>query len=128
MKIQLKGKVIVLGGGNVAVDVARTALRVGAGVVTLAIPRSLNPVMEVKLTEVMTLPVDETPEGTLALTAKRRLRGFIKKADAVAIGPGLSQNDETVGLVKEILPQIGRPCVLDADGINAFEGDGAFMI
>jgi NAD(P)H-hydrate epimerase len=100
-----------------------SALRIGAGVVTLAIPRSLNPVMEIKLTEVMTLPVDETTEGTLALKAKRKLVSFIKKADAVAIGPGLSQNDETVNLVKDLIPLIGRPCVLDADGINAFAGD-----
>jgi hydroxyethylthiazole kinase-like uncharacterized protein yjeF len=100
-----------------------SALRIGAGVVTLAIPRSLNPIMEVKLTEVMTLPVDETPEGTLALKARCRLEDFIKKADAVAIGPGLSQNDETANLVRELLPRVGRPCVLDADGINAFAGD-----
>ncbi|MFH1311839.1 MAG: NAD(P)H-hydrate dehydratase [Candidatus Eisenbacteria bacterium] len=100
-----------------------SALRVGAGVVTLAIPRSLNAVMEMKLTEVMTLPVDETPEGTLALTAKQQLMSLIKKVDAVAIGPGLSQNDETVSLIQELLPRVGRPCVLDADGINAFAGD-----
>ncbi|HEC83348.1 MAG TPA: NAD(P)H-hydrate dehydratase, partial [Firmicutes bacterium] len=47
---------------------------------------------------------------------------FIARADAVAIGPGLSQNPETVDLVRELVPKIGRPCVLDADGINAFAG------
>jgi hydroxyethylthiazole kinase-like uncharacterized protein yjeF len=101
------------------------ALRAGAGVVTLAVPRSLNPVLEVKLTEVMTLPVDETPEGTFALAAGGALREFVKKADAVAIGPGLSQNEETVRLVRDLVPEAGRPCVLDADGINAFAGDAA---
>jgi hydroxyethylthiazole kinase-like uncharacterized protein yjeF len=101
---------------------AVSALRSGAGLVTLAVPRSLNPIMEIKLTEVMTLPVAETAEGTLALKAKAALRGFIEKADAVAIGPGLSQNPETVRLVRSFVPKIGKPCVLDADGINAFAG------
>lgn len=99
-----------------------SALRAGAGVVTLAIPRSLNSIMEVKMTEVMTLPVDETPEGTLAPAAKGALKDLIKNADAVGIGPGLSQNEQTVKLIRELLPQVHRPCVLDADGINAFAG------
>jgi hydroxyethylthiazole kinase-like uncharacterized protein yjeF len=101
-----------------------SSLRSGAGVAILAIPRSLNPIMEIKLTEVMTLPVDETSDGTLALKAKAALEGFIEEADAVAIGPGLSQNAETVRLVRSFVPKIGKPCVLDADGINAFAGHG----
>jgi len=99
-----------------------SALRAGAGVVTLAIPASLNPILEVKLTEVMTLPVEETRQGTLSTAARAQLTEFIARADAVAIGPGLSQNPETVDLVRELVPKIGRPCVLDADGINAFAG------
>jgi NAD(P)H-hydrate epimerase len=99
-----------------------SALRAGAGVVTLAVPRSLNPVMEVKLTEVMTLSVDDTPEGTFASRARQALEEFAERADAVAIGPGLSQHADTVRLVRALVPKLGRPCVLDADGINAFAG------
>jgi NAD(P)H-hydrate epimerase len=101
---------------------AHSALRAGAGLVTLAIPRSLNVIMEVKLTEVMTLPVDETPQGALALAARQELEAFVARADCVAMGPGLSQHDETASLVRALLPAMGRPCVLDADGINAFAG------
>jgi NAD(P)H-hydrate epimerase len=104
---------------------AHSALRSGAGLVTLAIPRSLNPIMEVKLTEVMTLPVDETPQGSFSLGALGALQEFVKRADCVAIGPGLSQHKETANLVRALLPTLGRPCVLDADGINAFAGRAA---
>jgi hydroxyethylthiazole kinase-like uncharacterized protein yjeF len=99
------------------------AMRSGCGLVTLVIPRGLNPVMEVKLTEVMTLPVDETPEGTFAYRARKAILDFVEKADAVALGPGISTNPETVRLVRYILPRLNKPCVLDADGINAFAGE-----
>jgi NAD(P)H-hydrate epimerase len=99
-----------------------SALRSGCGLVTLAVPRSLNPVMEVKLTEVMTQPFEETPDGSLAYGARSGLLDFIERADAVAIGPGLSRHGDTFKLVRSLMRRIGRPCVLDADGINAFEG------
>lgn len=102
-----------------------SALRAGAGVVTLAVPRSLNAILEIKLTEVMTLPVDDTPEGTFALKAGGALADFAGGADAVAIGPGLSQHPDTARLVRSLIPKIGKPCVLDADGINAFAGRAA---
>jgi NAD(P)H-hydrate epimerase len=99
-----------------------SAMRSGCGLVTLVTPRSLNPVMEIKLTEVMTLPVDETPAGSLAFKAGKAILDFAAGADAVAIGPGLSQNRDTVKLVKHLLPRLGVPTVLDADGLNAFAG------
>jgi hydroxyethylthiazole kinase-like uncharacterized protein yjeF len=101
---------------------SESAMRSGCGLATLIIPQSLNMVMEIKLTEVMTLPVDDTPAGTLAYKARRPILDFVKKADAVAVGPGLSTNPDTVKLVHHILPRLGKPCVLDADGINAFAG------
>lgn len=99
-----------------------SAMRSGCGLATLIIPRSLNAAMEIKLTEVMTLPVDDTPAGTFAYKARKPILDFVKKADAVALGPGLSTNPDTVKLVRHVLPRLGKPCVLDADGINAFAG------
>jgi len=101
---------------------SEAALRIGAGLVTLAVPRSLNAIMEVKLTEVMTLPVDETPAGSFSLGALDALRGLVGRADCVALGPGLSLHPETVEVVRELIAGLDRPCVLDADGINAFTG------
>lgn len=102
--------------------VSEAALRTGAGLVTLAVPRSLNAIMEVKLTEAMTLPVEETPEGSFALGSLDALRGLAGRADCVAVGPGLSQNPGTAELVRDLVAGLDRPCVLDADGLNAFAG------
>jgi hydroxyethylthiazole kinase-like uncharacterized protein yjeF len=99
-----------------------SAMRSGCGLVTLIIPRGLNSIMEVKLTEVMTLPVAETPQGSLAHAAKGEILDFAQRADAIAMGPGLSQNKDTVRLIRYLLPRLERPTVLDADGINAFAG------
>ena len=96
------------------------ALRVGAGLVTLGAPKSLNPVLEVKLTEVMTLPLPETAEGALALEAKSHILEAVERTKSVlAIGPGLSQHPETVALVHSLIRESNAPTVIDADGINA---------
>ena len=64
------------------------ALRAGAGLVTLGAPKSLNPILEVKLTEVMTLPLPETAEGALALEAKSHILEAVERTKSVlAIGP-----------------------------------------
>ena len=96
------------------------ALRAGAGLVTLGTPKSLNPILEVKLTEVMTLPLPETAEGSLALEAKSHIIEAVKRTKSVlAIGPGLSQHPETVALVHSLVRESNAPTVIDADGINA---------
>ena len=96
------------------------ALRVGAGLVTLGTPKSLNSILEVKLTEVMTLPLPETADGSLALGAKSHITETVKRTKSVlAIGPGLSQHPETVALVHSLICETDTLTVIDADGINA---------
>ena len=73
----------------------------------------------------MTLPVDETPDGSLSYKARKAILDFAAGADAVAMGPGLSRNADTVKLVRYLLPRLGVPTVLDADGLNAFAGKAA---
>jgi len=99
------------------------AMRTGAGLVTLGIPESLNLIMEVKLTEVMTLPLAETAAGSLSLGAKKRILQMIEKIDVIALGPGLSTNIETGKLLRGLLGAIEKPVVLDADGLNLLNGD-----
>ena len=69
------GRVLVVAGSTGMTGAAsltsEAALRVGAGLVTLAIPKSLNPILEVKLSEVMTLPLPETEAGSLAVACSR---------------------------------------------------------
>jgi NAD(P)H-hydrate epimerase len=98
------------------------ALRSGVGLVTLGIPESLNEIMEVKLTEGMTLLLPETKKKTLSLKAGKEILKFSKKADALALGPGLSTNKETQQLVRNLIKKISLPIVIDADALNALAG------
>ncbi|MBI1927895.1 NAD(P)H-hydrate dehydratase [Candidatus Poribacteria bacterium] len=118
------GRVFVVAGSTGMTGAAalssEAALRVGAGLVTLGMPKSLNPILEVKLTEVMTLPLPETAEGSLASEAKSQILEFAERTNSVfAIGPGLSQHPETVALIHSLLRESRSPTVIDADGLNA---------
>ena len=95
------------------------ALRIGAGLVTLGLPKSLHAPMVEKLTEAMLKPLPETKAGSLSLKALPEIVSAIEQRDAAAIGPGLSQQAQTKELVRQLLPKTRKPLVLDADGLNA---------
>ncbi|MCC2640463.1 MAG: yjeF [Nitrospira sp.] len=107
--------------------VAMAALRIGTGLVTVAVPSSVNNILEGKLLEAMTLPMPETKARTFARSGLERLLAFAAARDAVAIGPGLSTHPETVELVQEFIKRIDRPCVLDADALNALAGKASLL-
>jgi len=117
------GHVLVVAGSpgktGAAAMCAVSALRAGAGLVTLALPQSLNELMEAKLTEVMTEPLPETSQRTLGLGALDRIQHLLEGKRALAIGPGLSTHPETVELVRELIGTVRVPAVVDADAINA---------
>lgn len=123
------GRVLVVAGSTgmtgAAALTSEAALRVGAGLVTLAIPQNLNTILEVKLSEVMTLPLPETEAGSLAESSTSTILEYAKKTKSLlAIGPGLSQHPETVGLVHQLISEnhkqeLGLRMVIDADGLNA---------
>ncbi|MGQ9920607.1 MAG: NAD(P)H-hydrate dehydratase [Desulfobacca sp.] len=100
------------------------ALRVGAGLVTVGVPASLNPILEMKLTEAMTLPLAEA-EGVQALgrRALEEIAAAVPGKTALAVGPGLGTHHETVALVRELVRRSNLPLVLDADGLNAIAHD-----
>lgn len=99
----------------------------GNGLVTLGIPKSLNPIMARKLTEVMTKPLPETRQQTLSYSALKEILKFAEKADCLAVGPGLSRNPSTVKLIRKLVVFLKKPIVLDADGINALEGKASIL-
>ena len=101
---------------------SEAALLSGSGLVTLGICKSLNPILEKKLTEVMTKPLAETKGQTLSERAFPEIMKFAEKADCVAIGPGLSRDPSTQRLIRKLIIALRKPVVLDADGINAIEG------
>jgi NAD(P)H-hydrate epimerase len=105
-----------------AVMAGLSALRIGTGLVTLGVPEGLNYIFETKITEAMTLPLPQTNEQTISPAAKNKILNFLKKADAAAIGPGLSQNRETAQLIRELIREIRIPMVIDADAINSLAG------
>lgn len=98
------------------------ALKIGAGLVTLVIPSSLNGIMEAKLTEVMTYPVEDRNTGFFTMSCYEQVKEFIEDKDVIIIGPGLSQHPETSEFVRQIYMNVEKPFVIDADGINAFVG------
>ena len=118
-----RGHLLVLAGSEgktgAAALCAMGALRAGAGLVTVGVPESLNPILEKKLTEAMTVALPETDEKSLSLEAKEGILRLLDKKSALAIGPGLSTNPETVKLVSHILKEAKVPVVLDADALNA---------
>ncbi|MDP8299252.1 MAG: NAD(P)H-hydrate dehydratase [Candidatus Tantalella remota] len=120
------GRVLVVAGSRgltgAAYMCAQAAIRSGSGLVTAAVPESLNAVMETKLTECMTLSLEETADISLSLKAKQKILAVAGKCDCLALGPGLGDNAETRRLACELLEEVEKPVVLDADGINALEG------
>lgn len=116
-----------VGKTGAAAMAALAALRIGTGLVTAAVPSSVNDVLEAKLLEVMTLPMPETKARTFARSGLDRLLAFAGARDAVAIGPGLTTHPETVDLVQEFLKRIDKPCVLDADALNALAGKASLL-
>jgi NAD(P)H-hydrate epimerase len=99
---------------------AHAAMRAGAGYTLALVPASLNDVLEVKLTEELTMPAPETPERGLALAALEPALARAGDMDVVALGPGLSRHAESLELARRLLPRLECPVVLDADGLNAF--------
>jgi hydroxyethylthiazole kinase-like uncharacterized protein yjeF len=106
--------------GGAAVLSARGALRIGAGLVTVAIVESERSAVTHHLPEALTLPLPENSDGQLNDSALPILRSFMQKrrVNALAIGPGLSVGDPVERLVKAFLSESDKPLVLDADGLN----------
>ena len=119
------GRVLVVAGSmgrtGAAHLAALGALRSGAGLVTVASPRSVVPIVAAMMPEYMTEPLEETAAGTVDFTAVERVLDM--KADVIAMGPGLGQDPSTAAFVQAIVERAGVPLVLDADALNAFGGD-----
>ena len=101
---------------------AQSFLRAGGGYARLAAPASMTPFLANKGSEIVFLPQKETRFGSLALENKARLLELADKTDMVVLGPGLSLVEETRQLARELAAEIGRPLILDGDGITALCG------
>jgi NAD(P)H-hydrate epimerase len=125
------GRLLVVAGSpgltGAACLAASAALRAGAGLVTVAVPRSLNPIFEVKLTEAMTMPLPETGAATLGEEAGEEILRAADRFDIVAIGPGISRNPETARMVRRLIAEMRKPMLIDADGLTAVAEDTSVL-
>lgn len=122
--IVIAGSVGMSGAATLA---AKGALRAGAGLVTVAAPASVALEIDQTVLEATTLPLAETGRGTIETSAIDAVLERAESVDAVALGPGLSRDAETVEFVHKLVGELSKPLVLDADGINAFAGNPAAL-
>lgn len=106
---------------------AAAAQRAGAGLVTLALPRSLAAAAGAALGSAMYWPLPETPEGALGLEAGERILNAADRFDVFAIGPGLRTAEQTRQMVQSLVAALRRPVVVDADGLNGLVGHLAVL-
>jgi len=99
---------------------ANSAMRSGCGMVRVACPSSVQPILATKLTEIMTHPLpDVAKKGALALRGLGEIRQLALDYDALALGPGIGRHHETIELVKRFVTDNEKPIVIDADGLYA---------
>jgi ADP-dependent NAD(P)H-hydrate dehydratase / NAD(P)H-hydrate epimerase len=113
-----------LGKSGAAILSARGALRSGAGLVTVATPQDVLPIVAGGMPEMMTAPLASTEAGTASLRNLDygKFAEILKGKSVLAIGPGLSMQNETQQFIRLVVGQTELPIILDADGLNAYDG------
>lgn len=101
------------------------ALRSGAGLVTVAVPRSCVPAVAAAAPEYMTLPLEEEAEGVVGVGALETV--MAAQCDVIAAGPGLGAGQGAAGLVRGLLERARVPLVLDADALNVCNGHAEWL-
>ena len=102
---------------------SRAALRTGAGLVRVGMPWRLAAVVAGRDPNIMTSALPETEDGTISAMSPAKILKQAEGSDVMLIGPGLSQNPQTVQAVINLLPQVKQKLVIDADGLNAIAHD-----
>lgn len=117
-----------LGKAGAAGLAGMAALSAGAGLVTVACPKSVQATIAGFAPELMTEGLPETPEGSLSSDAGARLDTLLAGKDVVVLGPGISGHDQTARVARRLATQSPLPLVLDADGLNAFAGHSSELM
>ena len=120
------GHVLIVGGSvgksGAAAMAGLAALCTGAGLVTVACPKSVQPVIAAYAPELMTFPLEETKEGSISMLALANRGEWLEGKSVVVVGPGISRNQETAEFVRDLVSICSEWMVIDADGLNAFTG------
>jgi NAD(P)H-hydrate epimerase len=121
------GKIFIVAGSKgmtgAAVLASQAALKTGSGLVTVGIPETLNDVVEMKVTEVMSYQLKDTGNGILALESAHDILKKAENGDVLVYGPGLSKNKTIGDILEKIISNYSGPMVIDADGINALSSN-----
>lgn len=125
------GHLLILAGSpgksGAAAMSAAAAMRTGAGLVTLAVPQSLEPIVAVQSLEVMTAALPEADGGVLGDASFDAILRLIENKRCLALGPGMGQSDQARSLVRRLLLECRLPSVIDADGLNNIVGSADLL-
>lgn len=121
------GKLFIMAGSvgmtGAATLAAEAAVNAGTGLVYVGVPKSLNDILEVKLTEPLTKPLPELKKArALSLRGLGPILENLKQVDACCLGPGVGRHFETQELFQRLIGKVNIPAVLDADGLFPFSG------
>jgi len=120
-----RGSLLVIAGSRrysgAALLSSVSALRSGCGIVYCAGPESIRSVIQTAAPEIIFISLPETAAGSIAAKAADKIFDGLR-LDAVAVGPGLTTEPETVKLVRRVVDTCPVPLAIDADGLNALEG------
>lgn len=109
------GQVLVIAGSmgfaGAAYLTTQAAVRSGAGLVTLCVPKDIQEIMSIKLTEAMTINFEQSD----------KIGNIMVKANCIAIGPGMGVGKLTLNVIKNTIENADCPIVIDADGINVLQ-------
>lgn len=125
------GHVLVAAGApgktGAAALTALSAMRAGAGLVTLCVPANLNPVLEAQVLEAMTFPVPETDDGVLKAASFDDMMPLLSGKGCLAMGPGIGTDEQTKAFVHRVVKEAPVPLVIDADGLNCLVNHTHFL-
>ena len=121
------GHLLVIAGSRgksgAAAMTAQAAIKSGSGLVSVAVPSSINSIMECLLIEAMTLPLNDTSEGMFLCPSTETLKNLFIGKKCIAIGPGIGRQAETIAFVHKVIKESCVPIVIDADGLNCIGKD-----
>ena len=98
---------------------ALSFLKAGGGYSRLAAPQAIVPFLAMEAGEVVFIPQQQTPSGSIALSNREALLELAASQDFVVIGPGMSLDTESQQLVRELTLTLDRPLLIDGDGLSA---------
>jgi hydroxyethylthiazole kinase-like uncharacterized protein yjeF len=116
------GHVVVMAGSRgktgAAILASQACMRAGAGLTTLAAPRSLNDIFAGALIEAMTEPLRNTSAEEIDSLTDDEWRRLLQRKTVMLFGPGIGVTDSTRNNLRWLLRHLDMPWVIDADGLN----------